>query len=266
MHRSYPVHGKQTQTQPLEDSSKLRCSIISILGWEWQRGMSIPQRQASDHLLVFIKSGTLQAHINQHSYTAHKNQGIWIAKHSRRRLEALKDADFIAAHIDYLPDHQCHIHCTDPLIKNFNDWGELHAIAAHPSHAATYFMHFFNRRLLAGQLHCKKIAVNDPVIQEALLLLDKNPHFSTEQCASRMKLGITRFRQRFKLACAMTPGKYITNLRVSKAAQLLRESDLSIADISLQCGFENANYLYRVFKDVYHCTPNAYRHGQAHDI
>jgi AraC-like DNA-binding protein/mannose-6-phosphate isomerase-like protein (cupin superfamily) len=59
-----------------------------------------------------------------------------------------------------------------------------------------------------------------------------------------------------------TPIDYITSLRISKACTLLKESRLSISDISLQCGFSDSNYFSRIFKKRMGTSPKLYRQGQ----
>lgn len=53
--------------------------------------------------------------------------------------------------------------------------------------------------------------------------------------------------------------KYILNLRISQAQQLLLASDISITNIALLCGFSNTNYFSTVFKKETGISPSAYR-------
>ena len=52
---------------------------------------------------------------------------------------------------------------------------------------------------------------------------------------------------------------YINNYRIQSAVTLLREGDMSITEISLECGFESLSYINRVFKRQFGCTPSEYR-------
>ena len=53
--------------------------------------------------------------------------------------------------------------------------------------------------------------------------------------------------------------EYLSALRLSKAAHLLNESDLSVLDIALLCGFQHVSYFIQVFKGRYGSTPHKYR-------
>ncbi|MDD3693511.1 MAG: AraC family transcriptional regulator [Oscillospiraceae bacterium] len=47
--------------------------------------------------------------------------------------------------------------------------------------------------------------------------------------------------------------------RLTKAAQLLRDSRLPVHDIIAAVGYDNTSYFYRIFKDKYRQSPKAYR-------
>lgn len=54
--------------------------------------------------------------------------------------------------------------------------------------------------------------------------------------------------------------------RLSKAAQLLRETRLTTQDIILAVGYENTSYFYRVFRSRYGVTPRDYRRDRGGDF
>lgn len=56
-----------------------------------------------------------------------------------------------------------------------------------------------------------------------------------------------------------TPTKFITNLRISSAKQLLRASSLSIAQISVSVGYHDQGYFSRFFKKQTGVSPLDYR-------
>ena len=46
---------------------------------------------------------------------------------------------------------------------------------------------------------------------------------------------------------------------MEKARRLLSSNDMPIGDIAMQCGFEDAGYFGRVFKQIFRMTPSQYR-------
>ncbi|MFO1499582.1 MAG: helix-turn-helix domain-containing protein [Verrucomicrobiota bacterium] len=67
------------------------------------------------------------------------------------------------------------------------------------------------------------------------------------------------FMKLFKQVAGMTFVAYLTRVRLTQALPLLRETDLSIAEISGRVGFSEQSYFDRRFKKQYGCTPLGYR-------
>lgn len=63
----------------------------------------------------------------------------------------------------------------------------------------------------------------------------------------------------FKKFTGITPFEQINETRVKKAAALLSDSDLTVSEIAVKCGFENLSYFTRKFKSIIGCTPIDYR-------
>ncbi len=63
----------------------------------------------------------------------------------------------------------------------------------------------------------------------------------------------------FRRITGFSFSEFLLGVRVHHAADLLRNSDLSIALISERCGFSDAAYFSHYFKQVYRMTPREYR-------
>ncbi|MGO4109841.1 AraC family transcriptional regulator [Paenibacillus sp. YAF4_2] len=63
----------------------------------------------------------------------------------------------------------------------------------------------------------------------------------------------------FKEVTGFGFSQYINITRIKEAEHLLRETDLSITQISEQCGFENFSHFGKVFKELSGLSPRAYR-------
>ena len=63
----------------------------------------------------------------------------------------------------------------------------------------------------------------------------------------------------FKKYFGMSPQDYIIHLRILKAKELLRDTDISIQAISDMVGIGDLNYFYRIYKARTGLSPGAYR-------
>ena len=63
----------------------------------------------------------------------------------------------------------------------------------------------------------------------------------------------------FRKATGQAPIDYLIRLRIQKAMELLRNTDLSITEIALETGFNDGNYFSRQFNKLIGNTPSAYR-------
>jgi AraC-like DNA-binding protein len=72
----------------------------------------------------------------------------------------------------------------------------------------------------------------------------------------------SRFIRRFREATGRTPGRYVQDRRLRRAAELLVSTDHSIDQIAESCGFANRYYFTRVFAQRMGCPPARYRSDQ----
>ena len=56
--------------------------------------------------------------------------------------------------------------------------------------------------------------------------------------------------------------KYLNGIRLERAVQYLLETNWSIIDIAMECGFANLNTFHKIFKETFHTTPFQYRKKQ----
>ena len=63
----------------------------------------------------------------------------------------------------------------------------------------------------------------------------------------------------FRRFYSQTIGEYVQNLRIERASELLRNAEIPLTDISLECGFADQSHFTRVFKRRTGLTPGAYR-------
>jgi AraC-like DNA-binding protein len=84
-------------------------------------------------------------------------------------------------------------------------------------------------------------------------------HLNNAQLAEIARTSESRFIRRFRDATGRTPGRYVQDRRLRRAADLLVSSDRGIEDIAQSCGFANRYHFTRVFSQRMGCPPARYR-------
>ena len=82
-----------------------------------------------------------------------------------------------------------------------------------------------------------------------------DPDLSVEQLAALCGTSTVHFRRIFTQLYRIAPMKYITALRLSKARELLLNTDLPVGEISRRCGYTSPYYFDRVFKQEFGTQP-----------
>lgn len=80
--------------------------------------------------------------------------------------------------------------------------------------------------------------------------------------AATVGLSESWFAAMFKQTTGQTPLQWQMGARIGQAQRLLRETDLTVADVAAQIGFSDQAHLTRVFRQVAGDTPAAWRRMQ----
>ncbi|HAB17803.1 MAG TPA: helix-turn-helix transcriptional regulator [Verrucomicrobiota bacterium] len=82
---------------------------------------------------------------------------------------------------------------------------------------------------------------------------------SVSQAAWLVAMSPAAFMKAFKQVAGMTLVSYLNHVRLARAAQLLRETDRSVADIAAETGFSDQSYFDRRFKKSFGMAPKHFR-------
>ena len=90
-----------------------------------------------------------------------------------------------------------------------------------------------------------------------------NEHFTEKikitDLARLESMCMTTFNLHFKNYMGISPSKYIIKLRMQSAVDLLLNSELSIQEIAMRCGYDDYNFFTKVFKNEFGIAPTKYR-------
>ena len=98
-------------------------------------------------------------------------------------------------------------------------------------------------------------------LQKLFEHIDRNyaSRISLPAAATLAGLSKPQFHAVFKKATGLTLVDYLTQVRLTRAIRLLRETDRSIAEIAMQVGFADQSYFDRRFRRRFGRTPRQYR-------
>ena len=101
----------------------------------------------------------------------------------------------------------------------------------------------------------------DNRIQKAIRYIDKNldKPLSNEELSAKANLATNSFARLFRECMNNSVQQYIQQRRIDQAIILLHHSDLSIEEISSQCGFYDRHHFSRVFRKQTGIPPGSYR-------
>lgn len=80
-----------------------------------------------------------------------------------------------------------------------------------------------------------------------------------ETLAREFKISTRSLNRRFKAAARMTPLQYLQQLRIEQAKELLKQSNLAIAEIAYAAGYQDTSHFGSLFRKHTGITPMEYR-------
>lgn len=98
-------------------------------------------------------------------------------------------------------------------------------------------------------------------INKICRLLDRNSSrkISYESVSKEMHMDISSLCRLFKRSTGRTMTEYVNEIRISHAARLLIDTDMSALEIAMAVGFSNYSNFCRQFKKVRFCSPRSLR-------
>ena len=86
-----------------------------------------------------------------------------------------------------------------------------------------------------------------------------NQPITVGELAKMCAVSETSFRRIFKETTGESPVKYINRLKIAKAKELLKSSEITVDEIAYFLSFYDKSYFCKTFKSVTNLTPAQYR-------
>lgn len=106
-----------------------------------------------------------------------------------------------------------------------------------------------------------RLGVTHPKLLSVIGLMELNLEQPLDRAdlAKRVGLSVRQVERLFHKYLDTRPMRYYLALRLARARQLLTQTDRSILDVALACGFETASHFSKCFHAAYDRTPSNYR-------
>lgn len=100
-----------------------------------------------------------------------------------------------------------------------------------------------------------------PLVLAAIHLMEENFTYlyGIEELAEQLEISKNHFIRQFHDAVGISPGRYLTNIKINHAKELLQNGETSLELIAITCGFSGASYFRKVFKKETGFSPSEFR-------
>lgn len=105
-------------------------------------------------------------------------------------------------------------------------------------------------------------SLDEKLIEKAIKYVEDNisrSDLSVEELSRELGMSRVHLYKKMLQITGKTPIEFIRVIRLKRAAQLLRDSQLHVSEIAFQVGFNNPKYFSRYFKEEFGVLPSAYQ-------
>ena len=236
------------------------------------------------HLLYVVLGGSVKLTCGRQSWTVGKNQMILLRKaHSvtyekqgspetglfESQLFAINDEllkDFLTTQKVNIPPMAEELGAqVSPMSERLVAYcWSLSPYFNDPSQVNPGLLRLKVMELLYNVMDCSKnifrqmLQLRQPVKVDVHRVVEDNytSPISLEELAYLSGRSLSSFKRDFQSIYGEPPAKWIREKRLSRAQQMLRSTQLSVADVAYSLGFENPTHFSRIFKQQFGYSPS----------
>jgi YesN/AraC family two-component response regulator len=125
----------------------------------------------------------------------------------------------------------------------------------------------FRKHIEANPSEIAISSADEQFVQQALQVVEQHisdPDFSVEELSRALHMSRVSAYKKILSLTGKTPIEFIRSIRLKRAALLLEKSQLTVAEVAYEVGFNNPKYFTKYFKMEYNVLPSAYgkqQHG-----
>ncbi len=130
------------------------------------------------------------------------------------------------------------------------------------SHVERHFFHEIRRAYESSVSYQDEMRSHpdEDIIQTQIWLQDNySKKIILGEVAGQFDMSLRNFNRRFKNATGVTPLKYLQNIRMEAAKDLMQSTNLTIEEVMYKVGYHDAAHFNQLFKKYNATTPGQYR-------
>jgi AraC-like DNA-binding protein len=122
-----------------------------------------------------------------------------------------------------------------------------------------HLLHVYDRGIFQAVLHSKQVSSSPK--RNLTRLLNNSDIFklTVDELAHLSGRSVSTFTRDFKVVYETTPKKWLQNKRLTRANELLRDTELTVTHVAADLGYENTSHFIKSFKDKYQVTPKQFK-------
>ncbi len=241
--------------------------IINVFDGEFKPGI-IPKKTIGRYRDCFVcyLYGKTKYIFDNYSFTAAPQKFIYLSKDSKYEMHILENSKFVCVDFDFctMPRSQksTAFKCNSFDIKRqfqkmLHIWNNRR-----PGYIAQIFSCIYNVYAEAIKTENKLYSKSSLLVSEITEYILNNytdSDFSINDISTHFGISEVHLRRLIDQSFCTSPIKYINNLKLDRAKNMLKISNYSIAEIAQSSGFADPYYFSRFFKQQMGVSPSEYR-------
>ena len=192
-----------------------------------------------DHELAVCEGGEALISLNSETFTLQKGQCIYLRGQS---VHSILSAPGTTLYVSLF---------SDDLLRRVTD----NYCLAHPVFTDDFRVLETLERIRAAGFKKERFydEISNALMQQLILLYDIDENagtYSFLRAVEFMNMSEAYFSRFFKRISGMTFSMYLNHIRVNRAIDLIKNTDLSMTEIAMTCGFETIRNFNRVFRQI----------------
>ncbi len=122
---------------------------------------------------------------------------------------------------------------------------------------------YFSQRILLEPLGVEIGTVNQKFVERLMAIINENisnANFHINDLSKEIGMSTAVLYKKFNALTQMPIAEFIKSLRLKRAALLLKNKEMNVAEIAWEVGFNDRKYFSKEFKKFFGTTPTDYTH------